>query len=125
MAGPSAAVLKGPWPRWRSAAPPWQSASTPSWASSAGRCSSQAGGGWRWWRAGPASAVGGSGWRPVVLASCASHSEPSRLDVSLEVSAQVHYQVGFASLELDPEFGGELGAAGDVGGGPSLVAGSR
>jgi len=60
-----------------------------------------------------------------VLASCASHSEPSRLDVALEVSAQVHYQVGFASLELDLEVGGELWAAGVVGGGPSLVAGSR
>jgi hypothetical protein len=43
-----------------------------------------------------------------VLASCASHSEPSRLDVALEVLAQVHYQVGFASLELDLGVGGEL-----------------
>jgi len=61
---------------------------------------------------GPSSADGGSGWWPVVLASCASHSEPSRLDVALEVSAQVHYQVGFASLELDLEVCGEMGLPG-------------
>ena len=60
-----------------------------------------------------------------MLASCASHSEPSRLDVALEVSAQVHYQVGFASLELDLEVGGELGAAGDVGGVLSPLARCR
>jgi len=60
-----------------------------------------------------------------VLASCASHSEPSRLDVSLEVSAQVHYQVGFASLELDLEVGGELEAAGEVGGGQRTLARCR
>ena len=60
-----------------------------------------------------------------MLASCASHSEHSRLDVALEVSAQVHYQVGFASLELDLEVGGEMEAAGDAGGGQSSLAGSR
>ena len=60
-----------------------------------------------------------------MLASCASHSEPSRLDVALEVIAQVHYQVGFASLEPDLEVVGELGAAGDVGAGQNSVAGSR
>ena len=60
-----------------------------------------------------------------MLASCASHSEPSRLDVAPEVVAQVHYQVGFASLEPDLEVGDELGAAGDVGAGQNSVAGSR
>jgi len=60
-----------------------------------------------------------------VLATCASHREPSRLDVALEVNAQLHYQVGFASLELDLEVGGELGAAGDVGGGQSPLARCR
>jgi len=45
--------------------------------------------------------------------------------VALEVIAQVHYQVGFASLELDLEVGGELGAAGDVGGGQSSLARCR
>ena len=60
-----------------------------------------------------------------MLAICASHSEPSRLDVALEVSAQVHYQVGFASLELDQEVGGEMEAAGDVGGGQSPLVRCR
>ena len=47
-----------------------------------------------------------------MLATCASHSEPSRLDVTQEVSAQIQYQVGFASLELDLEVAGGLAADG-------------
>jgi hypothetical protein len=65
---------------------------------------------WRWprWRGGPAIAGGGSGRWPVVLAPCAEHREPSRLDEVLEVLAQVRYQVGFASLEPNLGVGGEL-----------------
>ncbi len=66
-----------------------------------------------------AAGVGGgaeaSGWWPVVLAPCAEHREPSRLDVAPVVLAQVRYQVGFASLEPNLGVGGELAA--DVGGG--------
>jgi hypothetical protein len=39
---------------------------------------------------------------------CASHSEASRLEVALELLAQVRSQVGFASLEPNLEVGGEV-----------------
>ena len=56
---------------------------------------------WQWplGRGGPAIAGGGSGRWPVVLPTCASHREPSRLDVAWVLLAQGRYQVGFASLE--------------------------
>ena len=47
-----------------------------------------------------------------MLAPCAEHREPSRLDVAPVVLAQVRYQVGFASLEPNPGVGGELGLPG-------------
>jgi hypothetical protein len=45
-----------------------------------------------------------------VLATCASHSEPSRLGEALELLAQVRYQVGFASLEQNLVVAGDLAA---------------
>jgi hypothetical protein len=59
---------------------------------------------WGWWSAAARA------WWPVVLATCASHSEPSRLGESLELLAQVRYQVGFASLEQNLVVAGELAA---------------
>jgi hypothetical protein len=49
---------------------------------------------------------------------CAGHSEPSRLDVALEMLAQVRSQVGCASLEPNLEVGGEVSW-------PSLAARAR
>ena len=62
----------------------------------------------------------GSGRRPVVLPTCASHREPSRLDEALVVLADLPYQVGFASLERKLGVGGELAA--EVGEARSLGA---
>ena len=55
-------------------------------------------------------------WRQRSATSRTGHlcfaQEPSRLDEALEVLAQVHYQVGFASLELDLGVGGRVGLPG-------------
>ena len=47
-----------------------------------------------------------------MLATCASHSEPSRLGGELVVVAELPYQVGFASLERKLEVFGEPAADG-------------
>jgi hypothetical protein len=78
----------------------------------AGRRSGNAGGGCGWRHPWNPSTRAGSGWRPVVLPTCASHRERSRLGVVLVVVADLPYQVGFASLERKLEVPGELAADG-------------
>jgi hypothetical protein len=103
--------------RWRSGRSSGQASSAGSWGSSAGSCSRSAGGGRGWWRASAPD------WWPVVLATCASHSEPSRLDAPLELRAQVRSQVGCASLEPNLEVGGGLVVAGRWGASQASRAG--